>query len=120
MNKLKDLTTYSLDKKYPEYGLFPDLKGNWVTLDDVESLLKEIGYLTDLNLKNDSYRHDIVFKGTNITYRLSVKKSHFWIYNRDTGQEKQYINNISGIIEPYNKWESLMSEYWGYILKDMK
>ena len=120
MNKLKDLTTYSLDKKYPEYGLFPDLKGNWVTLDDVESLLKEIGYLTDLNLKNDSHRHDIIFKGVNITYRLSVKKSHFWIYNRDTGQEIQYISHDSGFPNLHENWESFMEDFWLEILEDMK
>ena len=119
MNKLKDLVKYSLDEKYPEYGLFPDLKGNWVTLDDVKHLLKEIGYLTDLNLKNDSHRHNMVFKGVNITYRLSVKKSHFWIYNRDTGQEKQHINIENGIIKPYERWNDWLIEFWNEILKDM-
>ena len=97
-----------------------DNDGLYYFVEDVENLLKEIGYLIDFNLKNDSYRHDMVFKGVNITYRLSVTKSHFWIYNKDTGQEIQYINNDNGIITPWNKWESFMEDFWLEILKDMR
>lgn len=71
-------------------------------------------------LKNDSHRHDMVFKGTNITYRLSVKKSHFWIYNRDTGQEIQYISHDSGFPNLHENWESFMEDFWNEILEDMR
>ena len=117
MNELKNLKRYSSCVS----GMISNNdKGRWVEYKDVENLLKEIGYLTDLNLKNDSHRHDIVFKGVNITYRLSVKKSHFWVYNRDTGQEIQYISHVSGRPGLYEKWESFIEDFWNEILEDMK
>ena len=116
------LNLQKLSIETSSYGAWmtADNDGDYYAVKDVEYLLKEIGYLTDLNLKNDSHRHDIVFKGINITYRLSVKKSHFWIYNKDTGLEIQYINNDNGIIKPWNKWESFMEDFWNEILKDMR
>ena len=95
-------------------------KGEFYSVVDVEALLKEIGYLTDLNLKNDSHRHDIVFKGVNITYRLSVTKSHFWIYNKDTGGEIQYISHDRSRPGLYENWESFMEDFWSEILEDMR
>ena len=116
--KLKDLNEYDL------WSINPNIETSeniiFYVKKEVEDLLKEIGYLTDLNLKNDSHRHDIVFKGVNITYRLSVKKSHFWIYNRDTGLEIQYISNDSGFPNLYEKWESFMEDFWNEILENMR
>ena len=116
------LNLQKLNIETSAYGAWmtTDKEGDLYYVKDVEHLLKEIGYLTDLNLKNDSHRHDIVFKRTNITYRLSVKKSHFWIYNRDTGQEIQYINHDSGFLNLYENWESFMEDFWNYILEDMR
>ena len=89
--------------------------GNWVRYEDIKHLLPK----DDLNLKNDSYRHNIVFKGTNITYRLSIKRSHFWIYNKDTGGEIQYISHDSGFLNLHENWESFMEDFWNEILEDM-
>ena len=116
------LNLQKLSMNTSPYRSYPtaDNEGHYYYVTEVESLLKEIGYLTDLNLKNDSHRHDIVFKGVNITYRLSVKKSHFWIYNRDTGMEIQYISRENGDIQLYDKWENFMEEFWDDIQKDMK
>ena len=95
--------------------------GNWVRYEDIKELLNDIpSTKLGLGLKNDSHRHDIVFKGVNITYRLSVKKSHFWIYNRDTGQEIQYISHDSGFSNLHENWESFMEDFWLEILEDMK
>jgi len=120
--ELKDLKRYELDNTPSNYGLQPYIKGNWVLFEDVKQLLKNDIPLVELTptLKNDSKRHNMVFKGTNITYRLSVKKSHFWIYNRDTGQEIQYINSANGIPEPYKIWDEFMESCWDEILEDMK
>lgn len=97
-----------------------DDEGDLYYVKDVEALLKKIGYLTNLNLRNDSHRHNMVFKGINITYRLSVKKSHFWIYNKDTGQEIQYISHDSEFPNLHENWESFMEDFWNYILEDMR
>lgn len=123
--------------KLPIYNLYDlnnigyhdkERSGDYFLKDHIKLLLKNKSILFNnpltikapLNLKNDSKRHDIIFKNTNITYRLSVKKSHFWIYNRDTGLEIQYINNDNGIISPWDKWENFMNDFWVEILKDMK
>ena len=116
------LNLQKLSMNTSPYRSYPtaDNEGHYYYVTEVESLLKEIGYLTDLNLKNDSHRHDMVFKGVNITYRLSVKRSHFWIYNKDTGLEIQYINHVRGRPGLYEKWESFMEDFWNEILEDMK
>ena len=61
----------------------------------------------------------MVFKGINITYRLSVKKTHFWIYNKDTDQEIQYIIHDSGSPDLHGNWKDFMSDFWNEILEDM-
>lgn len=115
--ELKNVPRYEIYKNSP----FETNEGEFYYVTDIKYLFKKIGYLTDLNLKNDSYRHNIIFKGVNITYRLSVTKSHFWIYNIDTGQEVQYINHDNGLPECYcNGWESFLEEEWDNILEDMR
>ena len=116
------LNLQKLSMETSTYGSYPtaDNEGDYYYVTEVENLLKEIGYLTDLNLKNDSHRHDIVFKGVNITYRLSVKKSHFWIYNRDTGQEIQYVSHDSGFPNLHENWERFMEDFWLEILEDLR
>lgn len=117
-----ELNLQKLSINTSSYGAWmtADRDGDYYAVKDVEALLKEIGYPTDLNLKNDSHRHNIVFKGVNITYRLSVKKSHFWIYNRDTGQEIQYISYDNGFPNLHENWESFMQDFWNEILEDMR
>ena len=123
MIELKYLQKYSIHTSSFGAWMQADNEGVYCYVKDVESLLMDDIPLVELTptLKNDSKRHDMVFKETNITYRLSVKKSHFWIYNRDTGQEIQYINHDNGLPECYcNGWESFIEEEWDNILEDMR
>lgn len=73
-----------------------------------------------MQFKNDSKRHNFTFNGMALQYRLSVKKTHFWVCDVAANKSIQYISKCSGLLEPYGNWNNFFDMHAGAIIGNME